>query len=192
MRGLTDDESVTLLERLIGVSRVRPELADVRALVRHTAGLPQVLAAVGMRIAARPNWSIAEARGRLGRPAPSAPVQPPECDAIERPYESAMAQLSPAQARAFRLLAMADGPDISVAAASAVLDLPVADTAALLESLVDVHLLDAAGPDRYRYQEPPRAFARGRAFTDDGPEATQAALTRLVRFYSAEPLRTVS
>jgi hypothetical protein len=148
-----------------------------------------VLHALGARIASRPGWSIAEAKQRLGRPDPRSPVLPPECEAIERPYESAMAQLSPAQARAFRLLSMADGPDISVAAASAVLDLPLGDTAALVESLVDVHLLEPGGVDRYYYHEPLRMFARSRAYADDGPKASQAALTRLVRFNSAEEPR---
>ncbi|MCW2882369.1 MAG: DNA-binding transcriptional activator of the family [Sphaerisporangium sp.] len=184
--GLGEDDSVALLERLIGVDRVQPELADIRELVRRTAGLPQVLQALGARIASRPGWSIAEAKRRLGRPDPGSPVLPPECGAIERPYVSAMEQLSPAQGRAFRLLSMADGPDISLAAASAVLDLPLGDTAALLESLVDVHLLEPGGLDRYYYHEPLLVFARSRAFADDGPEASQAALTRLARFYSAE------
>jgi DNA-binding SARP family transcriptional activator len=187
--GLGEDDSVALLERLIGVHRVRPELTDVRELVRRTAGLPQVLHAVGARIASRPGWSIAEAKQRLRRPDPGSPVLPPECGAIERPYESAMAQLSPAQARAFRMLSIADGPDISVVAASAVLDLPLGDTATLLESLVDVHLLEPGGLDRYYYHEPLRMFARSRAFADDGPEASQAALTRLVLLYSAEERR---
>jgi hypothetical protein len=61
-----------------------------------------------------------------------------------------LARLSPARARAFRLLAVPDGPDISVAAASAVLDLSSADTVGLLESLVDAHLLAAGGLDRQR------------------------------------------
>ncbi|MCW2919092.1 MAG: hypothetical protein JWN52_7160 [Actinomycetia bacterium] len=60
------------------------------------------------------------------------------------------------------------------------------DSVALLESLVDAHLLDPGGLDRYYYHEPLRMFARSRAFADDGPEASQAALTRLVRFYGAE------
>jgi DNA-binding SARP family transcriptional activator len=184
--GLDEHDSVALLERLVGVHRVRSELAEVRELVRHTAGLPQVLEAIGMRIASRPGWSIAEARQRLSRPDVGSPVFPPECGAIERPYESAMAQLAPVQARAFRLLAVPDGPDISVAAAAAVLDMSRGDTSALLESLVDAHLVEQGGPDRYFYQEPLRMFARSHAFADDGADATQAALTRLVRFYSAE------
>lgn len=81
---------------------------------------------------------------------------------------------------------MVDGPDISLAAASAVLDLPPGDTAALLESLVDVHLLESGDLDRYFYHEPLRLFARDRAYADDGPEATQAALTGLARFRGAE------
>jgi hypothetical protein len=168
---------------------VRAELAEVRDLVRHAAGLPQVLAAIGARIASRPAWRITDVLRRLGRPEPGSPVFPPECVAMEAPYESALARLSPAQARTFRLLSVPDGPDISVNAASAVLDLPAGDTAALLDSLVDVHLLESGGPDRYYYHEPLRMFARGRALTDDGPEASQAALTRLVRFYSAEERR---
>jgi DNA-binding SARP family transcriptional activator len=184
--GLGEDDSVTLLERLIGADRVRPELADVRDLARRAAGLPQVLQALGARLASRPGWSIAEAKQRLGRPGPGSPVLPPECAAIERPYESAMAQLSPAQARAFRLLSVADGPDISLAAASAMLDLPPGDTAALLESLVDLHLLEPGGLDRYYYHEPLQLFARDRAYTGDGPEASQAALARLARFRSAD------
>lgn len=184
--GLSEDDSLALLEILIGADRVRQELVEARALVRNTAGLPQVLHAVGIRIASRPAWTIADAMQRLGRPQPGSPVQPPECDAIERPYESVLERLSPPQARAFRLLAMADGPDISLAAAAAVLDLPLADTASLVESLVDVHLLEPGGLDRYYYQQPLRVFARRRAQIDDGLEASQAALTRLVRFYSIE------
>jgi hypothetical protein len=171
--GLDEDDSVALLGRLIGADRVRPEPADVRALVRRTAGLPQVLRAIGARIAARPGWSIAEANRRLGRPDPGSPVLPPECRAIEGPYASALERLSPAQARAFRLLSLADGPEIALPAASAALDLPLSDTEALLESLVDVHLLEPGGPDRYFYQEPLWIFARGRALADAEPSGAR-------------------
>lgn len=185
LSGLRQDESLALFERLIG-DRVRREPDMARELVASTAGLPQVLAALGDRIASRPEWTLAAARDRIGKLGPEAPMQRPECGAIERPYESALADLAPAQARAFRLLAVAEGPDISLAAAAAVLDRPAGETAALLESLVDVHLLELGAVDRYFYHEPVRHFARGRAYADDGPAACQEALTRLVRFYSAE------
>jgi DNA-binding SARP family transcriptional activator len=183
LTGLRPDESMELLERIIG-DRVRREPDHARELVLTSAGLPQVLAAVGARVASRPEWTLAAARDRLGHLPPEAPVQRPECGAIQGPYESALADLSPAQARAFRLLGVADGPDISLAAAAAVLDRPAGETAALLESLVDVHLLELSGVDRYYFHEPVRVFARGRADLDDGPAAVQAALTRLLRFYS--------
>jgi DNA-binding SARP family transcriptional activator len=183
LTGLRVDESLALLERLVG-DRVRREPDQARALAVSYAGLPQVIAAVGARIGSRPEWTLAAARDRLGHLPPDAPVQRPECASIQGPYESVLKELTPAQARAFRLLAVADGPDISLAAAAAVLDLPVAQTASLLESLVDVHLLELAGVDRYAYLGPVRHFARGQAHPTDGPAAAQAALTRLVRFYS--------
>lgn len=192
LTGLPEHESIALLEQLIGADRVRAEPDAIRDLIGRTAGLPQVLAALGTRVALRPRWTIAEAGQRLGQPDPGSPVRAPECIAIEGPYESVLAELSTPQARAFRLLSMADGPDISLAAASAVLDLPLAATASLLESLVDIHLLEPGGLDRYFYHEPLRVFARGRAHLDEGPEATQQALTRLVRFYSAEEDRLPS
>ncbi|GAA3227824.1 hypothetical protein GCM10020216_043780 [Nonomuraea helvata] len=146
-------------------------VADIRELIRRTAGLPQALEAAGSRIASRPGWSIAEANQRLTRPGPDSPVLPPECRATERPYVSAVERLSPPQARAFQLLSLAEGPEVSLAAASVVLDLPPGDASALLESLVNMHLLESRGLDTYYYHEPLRAFARSRAFAEDGQAA---------------------
>lgn len=185
LSGLRAEESHALLARIVG-DRVRREPDVARDLIADTAGLPQVVAAIGGRIASRPEWTLDAARDRIGRPPAGAPVPRPECGAIEGPYLSTLAELTPVQARAFRLLSVADGPDITLPAAAAVLDLPVGEAALLLESLVDVHLLELGGVDRYLYHAPVRHFARGRAYVDDGPEACHAALTRLVRFYSAE------
>ncbi|WIY01272.1 AfsR/SARP family transcriptional regulator [Amycolatopsis mongoliensis] len=154
-------DSVALLSRVLGAERVSRQPAETRTLASRTAGLPQVLQAIAARLAARPSWTMAEALDRVGRPAPGSPATPPECQAIEKPYESALAELSPWQARAFELLSAF--PAFSTATASEVLDLPPAETATLLESLVDAHLLNPSGPDRYSYQEPVRMFARSRA-----------------------------
>lgn len=159
--GLTLTDSVELLTHLVGPDRAARELPETRLLASRTAGLPQVLQAIGARLSARPSWTMAEAVERVGLPEPGAPARPPECQAIEKPYESALAELSPRQARAFELLSAF--PTFSTSTASEVLNLSPTDAAALLESLVDVHLLDPAGSERYSYQEPVRLFARGRA-----------------------------
>ncbi|WP_439381610.1 BTAD domain-containing putative transcriptional regulator [Amycolatopsis lexingtonensis] len=160
LAGLTPPDSLALLGRLIGHERVTQDLPASHTLAARTAGFPQVIQAVAARLAARPAWTMAEALTRLGRPAPGAPVTPPECWAIEKPYESALSQLTPAQSRAFSLLA--SPTPLSVATAASVLELPLADAAVLLESLVDAHLLEPFGTDRYRYEEPLLTFALSR------------------------------
>ncbi|WP_326952234.1 AfsR/SARP family transcriptional regulator [Amycolatopsis sp. NBC_01286] len=166
LQGLDPTASLQLLSRLIG-PRTDHDRAATEELVARTAGLPQVLQAVGARVSSRPEWTMPQALSRLGRPAPDSPVTPPECRAIEKPYESAMAQLTPAQSRAFRALSHLAMPVVPLSAAAETLNLELPAAAAILESLVDAHLLDPAGPDAYRYQEPLREFARSRAGQED-------------------------
>jgi tetratricopeptide (TPR) repeat protein len=105
---------------------------------------------------------------------------------VKATFELGYGQLEPAQARAFRLLGLADGPDISLAAAAAVLDLPVEDTEDLLESLVDTSLLESAAPGRYRFHDLVRLYARACAERDENPPSErEAALSRLLDFYLA-------
>ena len=106
--------------------------------------------------------------------------------AVKATFELGYGQLEPAQARAFRLLGLADGPDISLAAAAAVLDLPSTTTEDLLESLVDTSLLESAAPGRYRYHDLVRLYARACAERDEQPPSERdAALSRLLDFYLA-------
>lgn len=101
-------------------------------------------------------------------------------------FELGYGALEPAQARAFRLLGLPDGPDISLAAAAAVLDLPVEETEDLLEALVDTSLLESAAPGRYRYHDLVRLYARACAERDEWPPSEQdAAMSRLLDFYLA-------
>uniref|UniRef100_UPI000AF1BA20 tetratricopeptide repeat protein n=1 Tax=Streptomyces lushanensis TaxID=1434255 RepID=UPI000AF1BA20 len=101
-------------------------------------------------------------------------------------FELGYGQLEPAQARAFRLLGLADGPDTSLAAAAAVLDLPVEDAEDLLESLVDTSLLESAAPGRYRFHDLVRLYSRACAERDEHPPSErETALSRLLDFYSS-------
>jgi len=106
--------------------------------------------------------------------------------AVKATFELGYGALEPAQARAFRLLGLADGPDMSLAAAAAVLDLPLEETEDLLESLVDTSLLESAAPGRYRYHDLVRLYARACAERDEWPPSERdAAMSRLLDFYLA-------
>ncbi|MET9884971.1 tetratricopeptide repeat protein, partial [Streptomyces sp. NPDC006430] len=106
--------------------------------------------------------------------------------AVKATFELGYGQLEPAQQRAFRLLGLADGPDVSLTAAAAVLDRPEHDTEDLLEALVDCSLLESAAPGRYRFHDLVRLYARACAERDEQPPSERdAALDRLLDFYLA-------
>ncbi|WP_158602774.1 AfsR/SARP family transcriptional regulator [Jiangella rhizosphaerae] len=167
---LAEADAHALLESLVGVDRLRREPDAVGALLRGTAGLPQVVRAIGERIASRPEWSMADALRRLGPPSRGAPVSPPECTLIEAPYASMLARLTPEQARAFLVLAAADVAEFSAVTAAGLLDVPPGAAAALIESLADQHVLTPTGPLTYAFPAPLRVFARGRLPAGRGHE----------------------
>ncbi|MCT2592633.1 AfsR family transcriptional regulator, partial [Streptomyces sp. N2-109] len=110
--------------------------------------------------------------------------------AVKATFELGYSQLDKDQARAFRLLGLADGPDISLHAAASMLDRTPDETEDLLESLVDTSLLESAAPGRYRFHDLLRLFARACAERDEQPPSERdAALSRLLDFYLATAAR---
>ena len=96
-----------------------------------------------------------------------------------------------AAAAAFGLLSLADGPDISIMAAAAMLDQPERWAGVLLERLVDAQLLQTRRPGRYQFHDLLRLF--GRQFAAERyPERDRlAAVTRLITFYTATAWRSL-
>ncbi len=150
-----------------------------RTLLGRAGGLPQVVQTLGERIASRPDWTPAVALERLHRPEPGSPVRPPECSAIEDPYDAMLVGLAPEQVRAFLLLSVPELPEVTPALAAQVLGLPLDAAVALVESLVDLHLLTATGPGAYAYVAPLRTFARHRARESYGPSRRDDAHSRV-------------
>ncbi|GAA3422013.1 AfsR/SARP family transcriptional regulator [Streptosporangium vulgare] len=180
----SEPEARVLLERMLGTARIEAEPGEARRLYELTAGLPQVVHAVGARLASRPDWSLAAAVRRLGVRGHDPEWGFEECGMIEGRYESTVRDLPRNQARALRLLAVPHAADFSLAAATAVLDLAPYKTESLLESLADLHLVETAG-ERYSFHNPIREYARARASLEEGEAACHAALVRLTRFYAA-------
>ncbi len=164
------DEALDLLGRTIGAERLAAEPEAARELVVACGHLPLAVRIVAARLAARPGWTVETLSRRLQ-------VERRRIDelrigdlAVAAAFELSYRQLTADQARAFRLVASVDGPDIGLPAAAALLDLDEYDAEDLLEALVDVAMVESPFPGRYRYHDLLRAFARRRPAQGAGPE----------------------
>ncbi|MEU3241355.1 MULTISPECIES: AfsR/SARP family transcriptional regulator [unclassified Streptomyces] len=183
---MSPEEALQLFTRIVGQERVASEREAALDVVAACGFLPLAIRIAASRLAARRTWTVSVLAAKLGDERRRLDELQAGDLAVKATFELGYGQLEPAQARAFRLLGLADGPDISLAAAAAVLALPAEDTEDLLESLVDTSLLESAAPGRYRYHDLVRLYARACAERDEQPPSERdAALSRLLDFYLA-------
>ncbi|MFF1544020.1 BTAD domain-containing putative transcriptional regulator [Streptomyces sp. NPDC058291] len=192
---MSPDEALALFTRIVGEERVASERKAALDVVAACGFLPLAIRIAASRLAARRTWTVSVLAAKLADERRRLDELQAGDLAVKATFELGYGALEPAQARAFRLLGLADGPDISLAAAAAVLDLPPEDTEDLLESLVDTSLLESAAPGRYRYHDLVRLYARSCAERDEesagvglspaplGQRRTEAAMSRLLDFY---------
>ncbi|MEV5435118.1 BTAD domain-containing putative transcriptional regulator [Streptomyces sp. NPDC052682] len=183
---MAPDEALALFTKIVGEERVAAEREAALDVVAACGFLPLAIRIAACRLAARRTWTVSVLAAKLADERRRLDELQAGDLAVKATFELGYGQLEPAQARAFRLLGLADGPDISLAAAAAVLDLPVEETEDLLESLVDTSLLESAAPGRYRFHDLVRLYARACAERDElPPSEREQAVSRLLDFYLA-------
>jgi DNA-binding SARP family transcriptional activator/predicted negative regulator of RcsB-dependent stress response len=183
---MSPEEALQLFTKIVGTERVASEREAALDVVAACGFLPLAIRIAASRLAARRTWTVSVLAAKLADERRRLDELQAGDLAVKATFELGYGQLEPVQARAFRLLGLADGPDISLAAAAAVLDLPVEETEDLLESLVDTSLLESAAPGRYRYHDLVRLYARACAERDEQPPVERdAAMSRLLDFYLA-------
>ncbi|MBB6435527.1 AfsR/SARP family transcriptional regulator [Streptomyces candidus] len=183
---MSPEEALQLFTRIVGEERVAAEREASLDVVAACGFLPLAIRIAAARLAARRTWTVSVLAAKLADERRRLDELQAGDLAVKATFELGYGQLEPAQARAFRLLGLADGPDLSLAAAAAVLDLPLYDAEDLLEALVDTSLLESASPGRYRYHDLVRLYARACAERDEQPPGErESALSRLLDFYLA-------
>jgi DNA-binding SARP family transcriptional activator len=183
---MSPEEALQLFTRIVGEERVGSEREAALDVVAACGFLPLAIRIAASRLAARRTWTVSVLAAKLADERRRLDELQAGDLAVKATFELGYGQLEPAQARAFRLLGLADGPDISLAAAAALLNLEVHAAEDLLESLVDTSLLESAAPGRYRYHDLVRLYARACAERDEQPpEEREFALSRLLDFYLA-------
>ncbi|MFE4058353.1 BTAD domain-containing putative transcriptional regulator [Streptomyces sp. NPDC059096] len=181
---MSPEEALQLFTRIVGPERVVAEREAALDVVAACGFLPLAIRIAASRLASRRTWTVSVLAAKLADERRRLDELQAGDLAVAATFELGYGALDHTQARAFRLLGLADGPDISLAGAAALLDLDEREAEDLLESLVDTSLLESAAPGRYRYHDLVRLYARACAERDEqGPTERRSALSRLLDFY---------
>jgi DNA-binding SARP family transcriptional activator len=176
-------EATAFLAVLSGHKTSEADDAQLADLARMCGYLPLALRIAGARLAARPAWTIRDLTARLADGQRLLDELSVGDLAVRAAFDMSYQLLEPAQARAFRLLSIADLDDIPDFAAAALLRCRLAEATSLAESLVDLNLLDTPRPGRYAYHDLVRVFAREVADKAERPADLDGARRRLLSEY---------
>ncbi|MFK0294515.1 BTAD domain-containing putative transcriptional regulator [Streptomyces sp. NPDC090442] len=160
---LSPREAVALIGRIAGAHRVEEEPGAVADLVAVCGYLPLALRVAAARLAVRPSWSVAALLARVSDEARLMGELRAGDLAVDAVFELSCSQLTPEQERAFMTIAVPHWHEWGAQEAAAVLGLSELDAEDVLESLVDVALLESVAAGRYRFHDLIAAYARGRA-----------------------------
>ncbi|WP_148084714.1 hypothetical protein [Streptomyces sp. SAI-097] len=177
---MAPDSAALMFTRVAGGGSTPPRAEQVRTVVELCGRLPLAIRIVAARHAARPGWDLADTveEGLRGERTRLAELRLDDLS-VERSFDLGYRRLTARQARAFRELARVDGPYFTVTEAARALDWEPADTVRVLESLVDVSMLESPRLGQYAFHDLMRVFARQRASRSSGEPGRYAELSSL-------------
>ena len=181
-------EATALLRDVIGNARVAAEPEAAVELASRCAYLPLALLIVAERAATHPHATLAGLAGELAvvhdrLDLLTTAEEEDEATAVRAVFSWSYHALPSEAARAFRLLGLHAGADISVPAAAALTDTTPARARRLLETLVGTHLIEETGADRYRLHDLLRVYAAECAKAEENEHDCAAAVRRVLTWY---------
>ncbi|AUY50016.1 AfsR/SARP family transcriptional regulator [Streptomyces sp. CB01881] len=177
---LTPEEALALFSAIVGELRVAAEPEAAMAVVTACGFLPLAVRIAAARLASRPRWSVSDLARRLADQRRRLDELQLGNLAVETTIGLGYGQLSPSEARAFRLLSLVDSPDLPLAAVTEVLGVDVSEAEDLAEALVEANMLECFTPGRYRYHDLLRLYAQRQNERTGDLAEQQAAVRRLL------------
>ncbi|WP_344927414.1 ATP-binding protein [Saccharopolyspora gregorii] len=181
---LPHDQARDLLAGHLGADRVSSESAAVDALITCCAGLPLALSMVAFRAVQMPGVPLAELVEEVGD-------EQERLNALDIGGETGVRavfswsyrSLPQEAARLFRLFGLLRGPHVALDAVAALAGLPRTAARRVLRDLVQAHLVEQRGSDRYEMHDLLRSYAAECAARDEDAAERITALRRLVDHY---------
>ena len=183
-------DSSALLSRIVGAERVAAEPEAASAILSSCGDLPLAIRLAGARLVSRPGWKVQDLADRLDAVRHQLDELSFGDQCLRASFDVSYAGLSlgesapTATTRAFCLLALWPGQDISLPAAAALLGEDSRQAERILEPLVDMYMVESFRPGRYSLHELLRAFAAERAEQELDESSKSMAITRLVTWYA--------
>lgn len=178
--------AVALLAQVLGRARVDREPAAAAELAELCGGMPLALRIAAAKLAARPGRELAELAAELIDDDRLDELSVPgDSRSVRTVFGSAYRALPAPAARLFRLLGLHPGATYTAHLAAAAADLPLPAARRLLAELVSAHLVAEVAPDRYRYHDLLRLYARECAVADETAAARDEAVARIVDWHLA-------
>ncbi|MCO1575868.1 tetratricopeptide repeat protein [Crossiella sp. SN42] len=177
-------DALVLLRRMIG-ARVDEE-PDAASMLAHRCGLlPLTLRIAAERAALQSSTTLADLAEQLSSAQSRLDLLATDDDssAARVVLSWSYKALPTDTARAFRLIGVHPGDDITVPAAAALVGISQNAARRQLEALAAIHLLEPTAADRYGIHDLVRAYASDRASAHEPEAERHAAMRRIVAFY---------
>ncbi|MFI9150621.1 AfsR/SARP family transcriptional regulator [Streptomyces sp. NPDC053367] len=175
---------LALLREMLGRERTDAECGSARSIVETCGGLPLAVWVAGARLAARPHWPLAKVARALADEQRKLDELAVGHIAVRASLELTYRQMTPASQHALRMISLLPGPTFAPWALAALLDVGLSEAEALLDDLVEVHLVQVESVNtttiRYQLHDLVRLFGRERAEQGSAERDRRAALTRLL------------
>lgn len=176
-------DASALFRRIGGPGRIPAHDPALEEVVGWCAGLPLAVRIVGALLRHRPAWSTQSLAAALrDRRRRIAAFNDGDRD-IAALFDLSYDALPAAHRQLFRLIALAPGVDVEVAAAAALAGLEANTATRLLEDLVDYNLLDQPVPGRYAMHELAALYGRQRSTHEETADQRNDAIDALTDYY---------
>ncbi|GAB3809734.1 XRE family transcriptional regulator [Kribbella italica] len=188
---LTESDSISLLGKMVGESRVATETAAVRTISRLTGRLPLAVRLIGARLAARPAWPIEHVTDQLRDEQRRLDELGTGHNGVRSNIAASVEFLATSDqlverqaATALDFLGLPNGTELVTITTAHLLGESEHHTEEMLERLVDLNLLESTAPGRYHLHDLIQAYAREQSSQRLSEGTRTDALSRVLVFYT--------